>query len=112
MSIYAKLKPIHGSILAALLTLATAKMHAGHRKEMMTMVEHGILEPDRINHAKMKMDMGNGQTMEHDDPNSVLLASGESAEIIWTFPKDAKLEFACNVPGHYQSGMVGDITIN
>ena len=55
----------------------------------------------------MKMDMGNGQTMEHDDPNSVLLEPGAQAEIIWKFTKPMDLEFACNVPGHYDSGMAG-----
>ncbi|NQU70284.1 MAG: cupredoxin domain-containing protein [Rhodospirillales bacterium] len=92
--------------------IGTAKMHAGHRKEMMMMVEHGILEPDRINHAKMKMDMGGGKTMEHNDPNSALVEPKKSAEIIWKFSESAKLEFACNVPGHYESGMVGKIQIH
>ncbi len=92
--------------------IGTAAMHAGHRKEMMMMVEHGILEPDKINHAKMKMDMGGGKTMEHNDPNSVLLEPKKSAEIIWKFSESAKLEFACNVPGHYESGMVGKIQIH
>jgi uncharacterized cupredoxin-like copper-binding protein len=59
----------------------------------------------------MKMDMGNGMTMEHDDPNSVLLEPGQTAEIIWTFPADAELEFACNVPGHYESGMMGKVRL-
>lgn len=91
--------------------IGTAAMHEGHQQEMMMMIQHGIIQGGKLNREMMKMDMGNGQTMEHNDPNSVLLAPGETAEIIWTFPSDAELEFACNVPGHYQSGMVGDITI-
>jgi uncharacterized cupredoxin-like copper-binding protein len=91
--------------------IGTANMHEGHQKEMMMMVQHGIIQGGILNREMMKMDMGNGQTMEHNDPNSVLLAAGETAEIIWTFPGDAELEFACNVPGHYQSGMVGEIMI-
>lgn len=61
--------------------IGTAAMHAEHQKEMMMMVEHGALEADRINHDMMKMDMGNGKTMTHDDPNSVLLEPGKNAEI-------------------------------
>jgi uncharacterized cupredoxin-like copper-binding protein len=38
--------------------IGTAKMHKAHQKGMMMMVEHGVLEPDKINHAQMKMDMG------------------------------------------------------
>lgn len=89
--------------------IGTAAMHAEHQKEMMTMMEHGVLEPDRINHEKMTMDMGGGKTMNHSDTNSVLVEPGKSAEVVWTFTENANLEFACNVPGHYQSGMMGEI---
>ncbi|MBT7944195.1 MAG: copper-binding protein [Alphaproteobacteria bacterium] len=94
--------------------IGTKAMHAGHNKEMMKMMEHGVLEVDRINHDKMKMDMGNGMTMQHNDPNSVLLEPGKSAEIVWKFPKNAKtqIEFACNIPGHYEAGMVGKVNFH
>jgi uncharacterized cupredoxin-like copper-binding protein len=90
--------------------IGTVAMHASHQKEMMMMVDHGMLEVDKIN-RDMKMDMGEGVMMSHDDPNSVLLEPGETAEIIWQFPESAELEFACNVPGHYESGMMGEITV-
>ena len=75
------------------------------------MVEHGVIELDRINHDMMNMDMGGGHVMSHDDPNSVLLEPGQSAEVIWKFSEAMPMEFACNVPGHYDSGMMGDITV-
>jgi uncharacterized cupredoxin-like copper-binding protein len=87
--------------------IGTAAMHAAHQKEMMMMVEHGAIQVDSINHDLMKMDMGGGKTMMHDDPNSVLLEPGKSAEIVWTFAIPMELEFACNVPGHYDAGMAG-----
>jgi uncharacterized cupredoxin-like copper-binding protein len=92
--------------------IGTASTHAAHQEEMMMMVEHGVLQGDKINHERMKMDMGDGKTMEHNDPNSVLLEPGKAGEIIWTFSTDTKLEFACNVPGHYQAGMVGTLKIS
>lgn len=49
--------------------------------------------------------------MEHNDPNSVLIEPGATKELIWTFSKSTGLEFACNVPGHYQSGMVGQFEV-
>jgi len=91
--------------------IGTAGMHAGHQKEMMTMMEHGVLEADRINYNMMKMDMGGGRTMEHNDPNSVLLEPGKSGEVIWKFMKAMELEFACNVPGHYEAGMMGKMHV-
>jgi uncharacterized cupredoxin-like copper-binding protein len=89
--------------------IGTAHSHEEHQKEMQMMVEHGVLEADKINYERMKMDMGGGKTMEHDDPNSVLLEPGKSGEIVWKFTQAAELEFACNVPGHYHAGMVGVI---
>ncbi len=91
--------------------VGTAKMHIGHQKEMMMMVEHGVLEADKINRKTMNMNMGGGRMMAHNDPNSVLLEPGKSSEIILTFTKAMDLEFACNVPGHYDAGMMGDIHV-
>lgn len=93
--------------------IGTAAMHAAHQDEMAMMVEHGVLAPDHIDHAAakaMQASMGHGM---HEDANSVLLDPGASGEVVWTFPADAEvaIEFACNVPGHYDSGMVGDIEL-
>jgi len=49
--------------------------------------------------------------MEHDDPNAIRLAPGEKGEIIWTFAKAGGFHFGCLIPGHYESGMKGDITV-
>lgn len=84
--------------------IGTKATHKGHLKEMMAMMDSGVLEADRINHAKMGAGM-----MQHNDPNSTLLEPGKSGEVIWTFTNDANLEFACNVPGHYEAGMMGKI---
>jgi len=91
--------------------IATAEMHAAHAPEMMMMMDHGVLEPDRINWAAaeaMQESMGHGM---HKEANSALLEPGKTGQVIWKFPADADLEFACNVPGHYHSGMVGSITL-
>ena len=92
--------------------IGTKPMHVAHQKEMEMMVDHGVLEADRINHERMKMKMNGGKTMEHDDPNSILLEPGKSDEIIWKFTNATELEFACNVPGHYDAGMVGQFHFN
>ncbi|SMF57743.1 Uncharacterized copper-binding protein, cupredoxin-like subfamily [Tistlia consotensis] len=92
-------------------SLGTARMHAAHREEMQMMVAHGVLLGDRIDRERMTMDMGDGRTMAHDDPNSLLLEPGQSAELVWTFGKAGTLEFACNVPGHYEAGMAGSLVV-
>ncbi len=87
-------------------------MHAEHQKEMAMMVEHGMITPTGMDEKMMKMDhsqMPGGKSMKHDDPNSVLVAPGETKELVWRFTKAVELEFACNIPGHYESGMVGKV---
>jgi uncharacterized cupredoxin-like copper-binding protein len=87
--------------------------HAQHQKEMMQMMNMGMLTPTGFNTSKMGMSHGGmgKATMKHDDPNSVLVKPGETKELIWKFVKSSNLEFACNLPGHYQSGMVGRFNI-
>jgi Cu/Ag efflux protein CusF len=50
--------------------------------------------------------------MEHDDPNSIRLDEGQSGEVIWTFANAGTFEFACLIPGHYESGMSGPINVS
>jgi len=49
--------------------------------------------------------------MEHDEPNSVSLAAGESGEVIWQFSKAGTFQFACLQPGHYEAGMTGSVVV-
>jgi uncharacterized cupredoxin-like copper-binding protein len=91
--------------------LGDAAMHAAHQQEMLKMVASGMLTSTGMKHDGMAgMDHGN-MGMKHDDPNSVLVEPGKTAELTWTFTKATDLEFACNIPGHYQAGMVGKIAI-
>jgi uncharacterized cupredoxin-like copper-binding protein len=97
--------------------LGTAQMHAEHRKEMAMMMEHGMITPTGVDEKMMKMDHSNmpgmqGHSMKHDDPNSVLIAPGETKELVWKFTKAVDLEFACNIPGHYEAGMVGKVDVS
>ncbi len=110
-------------------SIDTLAEHAEHRKEMAEMMEMGMITPTGVNpekmnmdHSKMdmskmdhsKMEMGDakkaeGMAMRHDDPNTVMLAPGESREMVWKFTRAMQIEFACNMPGHYESGMLGRI---
>lgn len=91
-------------------SIGTTAMHEAHQDEMQMMVDHGVIKGDRLDREMMNMDMGD-HSMKHDDPNSVLLEPGETAEIVWKFTEANDLEFACNVPGHYSAGMYGDLTV-
>ena len=92
--------------------IATKEMHIKHQPEMMKMVENQILLADKIDKKKMKEMAKKDHSMAHSHSNSVLLEPNEIGEIIWKFSTNANLEVACNVPGHYEIGMVADIKIN
>lgn len=49
--------------------------------------------------------------MIHDDPNSARLQPGETGEVVWNFTKSGSFEFACLIPGHYESGMHGPLIV-
>jgi uncharacterized cupredoxin-like copper-binding protein len=89
--------------------IATKEMHLKHQPEMMKMVENEILLVDRIDKKKMKELSKKDHSMSHSHSNSILLEPKKSAEIIWKFNTDAELEAACNVPGHYEAGMIARI---
>ncbi len=80
-------------------TLGDAKVQADHRAEMAEMAKMGG------DMAAMHASMGG------DDPNAVFVKAGETKELTWTFGKAMHLEFACNIPGHYEAGMRGTITV-
>ena len=86
--------------------IGTPEMHANHQKEMEKMMDSGMITATGMNHKAMQHG-----SMKHDDPNSVLVEPGKTVELVWKFKRAANIEFACNLPGHYQSGMVGKIRI-
>lgn len=60
-------------------------------------------------HAKAMAHMPEG--VAHALPNSITLQPGESKQLTWRFGDAGKLEYACHEPGHYDSGMRGQITV-
>ncbi len=49
--------------------------------------------------------------MEHADANSLRLTAGQSGEIVWKFTTGGEFKFACLIPGHYEAGMHGDVSV-
>ncbi len=87
--------------------LGTPENWAAHKDEMQAMMQKDMMSMRHVDHEKMR-EMG----MAHDDPSSVLLEPGESGEIVWTFPEDGQVGYACNVPGHLEAGMKGEVELN
>ena len=89
--------------------IATKAMHLKHQPEMMKMVENEILLVDKIDKKKMKELAKKDHSLSHSHSNSVLLEPDQSGEIIWKFNTNTDIEIACNVPGHYEAGMIAKI---
>lgn len=49
--------------------------------------------------------------MEHADANMAHVKPGAKGEIVWQFTQPGEYQFACLIPGHFEAGMVGRITV-
>lgn len=73
--------------------------------------EHEFVLDTFDKNQEHKAQMAKFPEMEHDDPNSIRLEEGEKGDIIWEFSNEGEFEFACLIPGHYESGMRGDLKV-
>ena len=101
-----KFKVINSGELVHEFNIANAMMHKKHMPEMQKMVDNEILLPDSIDKDKMKKMAKLDKSMGHSHSNSVLLEPNQTGEIIWKFVDAVNIEIACNVPGHYEAGMI------
>ena len=92
--------------------IANPMMHIKHQPEMELMVENEILLGDRIDKDKMQKMAAMDKSMGHSHSNSVLLAPKEEGTLIWKFENAVNIEIACNVPGHYQAGMIAAVNLD
>ena len=92
--------------------IANKMMHMKHQPQMEKMVENEILFADSIDKNKMKKMAKIDKSMGHSHSNSVLLEPKQKGDIIWKFDNAVNIEIACNVPGHYQVGMMAKVNIN
>ena len=91
--------------------IANKMMHIKHQPEMLKMAENGILLAFSIDKEKMKKMAKMDKSMGHSHSNSVLLEPKQKGNIIWKFDNAVNIEVACNVPGHYQAGMIAKVNI-
>lgn len=76
--------------------IGTAAEHAEHLRMMKAMIE------------QQKKGGRAAPAMNHD--SGVTVAPGETATFVWTFASTANLQFACDIPGHYEDGMHGPVS--
>ena len=107
-----KFEVINAGELVHEFNIANAMMHIKHQPEMERMVENEILLGDKIDKDKMQKMAAMDKSMGHSHSNSVLLAPKEKGILIWKFENAVNIEVACNVPGHYQAGMIAAVNLD
>ena len=76
-----------------------------HRQMMLNMANGG-------GHDMSNMAHGGGHDMASMDMAGVTIAPGETGTLLWSVPDNVnELEYACNIPGHYESGMYGNFSL-
>jgi uncharacterized cupredoxin-like copper-binding protein len=74
-------------------------------------VEHelvlGTMDSLKQHAEHMKMHPG----MDHDEANAVEVPAGKSGVLGWRFTKAGVFYYGCLVPGHFEAGMVGKVTV-
>ena len=91
-------------------SIGSGRMQQMHREMMQQGGDHHGAEGS----DKMMGDHHNGM-MDHGETQSaaVTIAPGETETLIWTTPEQGDvIEYACFLPGHYEAGMKGTVTLN
>jgi len=94
--------------------IGDAEAQEAHRQMMQEMVSggHGSHGAHGGHGSQGHGNQGDAAGSAMSDMAAVTIAPGETATLVWTAPEDVRdLEFACNIPGHYEAGMAGDIDV-
>ncbi len=65
-------------------------------------------EKELKEHAELMKKFPN---MEHEEPYMAHVSPGKQETITWQFTKAGDFMFGCLIPGHFEAGMVGRITV-
>jgi uncharacterized cupredoxin-like copper-binding protein len=67
----------------------------------------GTME-DLKKHAEM---MKKHPGMEHDEPHMAHVQPGKNGEMGWQFTNAGEFYYGCLIPGHFEAGMIGKVTV-
>lgn len=67
----------------------------------------GTLEDFKAHGEMMKQHPG----MEHEEDYATHVKPGKKEVMLWQFTKTGEFHYACLIPGHFEAGMIGKITV-
>jgi uncharacterized cupredoxin-like copper-binding protein len=85
----------------------TIKFVVTNKGQMMHEMVIGTMDELKEHGELMKKHPG----MEHDEPYMSHVSPGKKEEMVWQFTKEGGFYFACLIPGHFEAGMIGKITV-
>lgn len=120
--------------LAAL--LSSCAPASGEERTVTLTLEHSRFRPDRLHFSAgdtVRFVVNNTDPIDHeliigdarvqkvhergtephhgDEPGEVSVQAGETGETTYTFGRPGRLYFGCHLPGHYDFGMRGTISV-
>ncbi|MFC7514389.1 plastocyanin/azurin family copper-binding protein [Herbaspirillum sp. GCM10030257] len=85
----------------------TIKFVVTNKGQMMHEMVIGTMDELKAHGELMKRHPG----MEHDEPYMSHVSPGKREQMVWQFTKTGEYYYACLIPGHFEAGMVGKITV-
>lgn len=85
----------------------TVRIVAANKGQVLHEIVIGTPEELRKHAEMMKKFPG----MEHDEAYMAHVKPGQRGEIVWQFTQAGEFAFACLLPGHFEAGMVGKVTV-
>ena len=73
--------------------------------------EHEIVIGTAEDIVRHRQAMQRDPDMAHAAPHMAHVTPGAKEELVWKFDRAGQFEFACLLPGHYEAGMRGTITV-
>lgn len=66
---------------------------------------------EQLKHREMMRSMSMSDGHEHDMGSAVTVKPGKAKQLMWHFHGESKVEFACNIPGHAEAGMIKKVIL-
>jgi uncharacterized cupredoxin-like copper-binding protein len=85
----------------------TVKFVVVNQGKIMHEMVIGTMEELKAHGEMMKKHPG----MEHDEPYMSHVAPGKKENLVWQFTQPGEFYYACLIPGHFEAGMIGKITV-
>jgi uncharacterized cupredoxin-like copper-binding protein len=93
-------KTMHEMVLG---TMEELKQHAALMRKHSGM--HGQMQ-----HSGMAAGMYHAD-MQHDESHMAHVDPGKRRAIVWQFTKPGEFYYACLIPGHFETGMIGKVVV-